>query len=141
MLLATDASPATQISVANELDGGRVYIFLLRVENFLGASSDIVEVTVLRDALAIPTITITGPPLHAPVTPPRVERSAVQHKPLTLEEAAEEASHNAAVAQKLAYMRSPQYWQSQQATHTTKRYGMMPGLPLLAPLDPAAADE
>ena len=85
---------------------------------------------------------IIGQPLHMSVTPTHMQRkAAAPHKPLTLVEAAKEASHNAAVAQNLAYMRSPQYWQSQTATHTTKRYGMMPGLPLLAPLDPAAADQ
>ena len=85
---------------------------------------------------------VIGQPLHMPEAPGQFQQhNAVPHKPLTLEEAAEAASHNAAVAQKLAYMRSPQYWQSRQATHTTKRYGMMPGLPLLAPLDPAAADK
>ena len=65
---------------------------------------------------------------------------AAPHKPLTLEEAAEEAAKNAAVAQKLAFMRSPQYWATQHVARTTKRYGLMPGLPLLAPLNPAAAD-
>ena len=67
--------------------------------------------------------------------------SAVQAKnPVTLEEASALASKRAVLAQRQAYMRSPQYWQSQQAATTMKRFGMMPGLPLLKPLDRAAAD-
>lgn len=67
--------------------------------------------------------------------------SEVQAKnPVTLEEASALASKRAVLAQRQAYMRSPQYWQSQQAATTMKRFGMMPGLPLLRPLDRAAAD-
>jgi len=103
------------------------------------------QVQVLRKrvaAMATHRPQVIGQPLHMPVSPTHMQHNAAApHKPLTLVQAAEEASQNAAVAQNLAYMRSPQYWQSQTAMHTTKRYGMMPGLPLLAPLDPAASDQ
>jgi hypothetical protein len=75
-------------------------------------------------------------PAHAPQ---RSER-AVQHKPLSLSQAADMAAKQAQKAQAMAFMRSPQYWASQQATHETKRFGSMPRLPLLSPLNPAAAD-
>jgi hypothetical protein len=85
---------------------------------------------------------VVGHPLEMRVAPTmrQAPQRAVAHKPLTLTQAAEAASHNAAKAQQMAFMRSPQFWASQHAIHTTKRYGMMPGLPLLAPLDSAAAD-
>jgi hypothetical protein len=61
--------------------------------------------------------------------------------PPTLEQKAEFASENAMKAQKMAFMRSPQFWATQQAPRTMKTYGLMPSLPLLSPLDPAAADK
>jgi hypothetical protein len=66
---------------------------------------------------------------------------AVQHRPLSLSEAADLAAKRAQQAQKMAFMRSPQYWASQQVPRTTKIFGNMPALPLLAPLDPAVADK
>ena len=66
---------------------------------------------------------------------------AMQHRPLSLSEAADLAAKRAQQAQQMAFMRSPQYWASQQVPHTTKIFGNMPALPLLAPLDPAVADK
>jgi hypothetical protein len=66
---------------------------------------------------------------------------AAQHRPLSLSEAADLAAKRAQQAQQMAFMRSPQYWSSQQVPHTTKIFGNMPALPLLAPLDPAVADK
>ena len=57
------AGERTSVTVASELDGGRTYVFQLRVVNFLNQSSEPMEITVLRDALAIPSITISAPPL------------------------------------------------------------------------------
>ena len=51
------------VTLTNELDGGREYVMLLRVRNFLGVESEVAEVVVLRDSLPIPTITIAAPPL------------------------------------------------------------------------------
>ena len=53
----------TAVNLANELDGGRTFVFLLRVVNFLGQTSEPFEIIVLRDAAAIPSITISAPPL------------------------------------------------------------------------------
>ena len=56
-------SNAEMISLASELDGGRTYVMLLKVLNFLGVASTVTEVIVTRDSLPIPTITIAAPPL------------------------------------------------------------------------------
>ena len=61
--MSTSGGAADKVSLSNELDGGRTYVIVLRVVNFLGVSSEAVEVTILRDALAIPTIIIAAPPL------------------------------------------------------------------------------
>ena len=45
-------------TLSTELDGGRTYVFLLYVSNFLGSSSAEFELTVLRDSMPIPTISI-----------------------------------------------------------------------------------
>ena len=52
-----------RVTLSTELDGGRTYVFLLRVSNFLGSVSTEFEITVLRDSLPIPSISIEAPPL------------------------------------------------------------------------------
>jgi hypothetical protein len=79
-------------------------------------------------------------PMAKRIHTPQAERGTPQ-MPLTLEQKAEFASENAMKAQKMAFMRSPQFWATQQAPRTMKTYGLMPSLPLLSPLDPAAADK
>ena len=48
---------------ASQLTGGRRFLFLLRVTNFLGVQSPEYNFSVLRDPLPIPTISIEAPPL------------------------------------------------------------------------------
>ena len=57
------AGDAERVSVSTELDGGRKFLFLLRVSSFLGVQSDEYEFEVLRDPLPIPTISIEAPPV------------------------------------------------------------------------------
>ena len=50
-------------ALSTELDGGRTYVFLLYVTNFLGSVSANYEISILRDSMPIPTISIEAPPL------------------------------------------------------------------------------
>jgi len=93
-----------------------------------------------RPAKRQPKRNVRPPQVSAYAHAPQRSERAVQHKPLSLSQAADMAAKQAQKAQAMAFMRSPQYWASQQATHETKRFGSMPRLPLLSPLNPAAAD-
>jgi len=101
------------------------------------------QAEVLRKRVsALATPSAVGHPLEMRMAPTHMpQKYAAPHTPLTLGEAAELASRNAQTAQQMAFMRSPQFWRNQQAIHTTKRFGMMPALPLLNALDPSAADQ
>jgi len=95
-----------------------------------------------KRAVARTPPSVVGHPLEMRVAPTHMpHKYASPHKPLTLGQAADLASRNAQTAQQMAFMRSPQFWHNQQAIHTTKRFGMMPALPLLNALDSSAADQ
>eukprot|EP00900_Chrysochromulina_parva_P009144 jgi/Chrpa1/18230/Chrysochromulina_OHIO_Genome00005840-RA len=61
--LKLQGSSAQTVALSSELNDGTIFLFLLKVTNFLGATSEEYELGVLRDAFPIPTISIEAPPL------------------------------------------------------------------------------
>jgi hypothetical protein len=50
------------VTLQYELDGGRIFVFIVRVRNFLGQQSLAVQTTVTRQGTPVPTVTIDSEP-------------------------------------------------------------------------------
>ena len=140
--LALQRKAATQEVAASGFDRGKPAVARASTRRVEARESRVVsrmQAQVLRKRMADLT---QNEPVPAQAARPLAYKPAPSpQRPHTLENAADMAAAQAEMAQRMAYMRSPQYWASKQPSQKMmKRYGMMPGLPLLAPLDPAAAD-